>query len=340
MNIIPTIFNNIMPPYTAVGGVTRRGNSGLSAVVLSRGGRYLRRNLFQELEKVGFDYIISIEGSHECYDIEDLSSRFPHIRFILIKDRINTGEQINLAAAEVTTPFFFVLWSDVRILHSGGASRMVERLNQVDKRLCTVPIIQNAHFETLPTITVPGDFKGTFRPLLFTPNKDGESSLYPFDGVGIYDRNRFIAVGGFDTSIRNNYWQLVDFGFRSHLWGEKIQSSHLIRLSYNGETPPEDTTAEDSYRRFYLKNLALIFRADSASIPLTHFFGYWFHSGQGFFSAWADFSAARTWITTNRYRFRSDARALSELWEDIGEHPEIKQLPAGSDESVESELEE
>ncbi|GHT96752.1 hypothetical protein FACS1894141_7220 [Spirochaetia bacterium] len=80
MNTIPSIFNNTMPSYTAVGGTERGASTGLSAILLNRGGRYPRRTLFQELEKTGFDYIISMEGPQERYDVEDLSGRFPIVR--------------------------------------------------------------------------------------------------------------------------------------------------------------------------------------------------------------------------------------------------------------------
>jgi hypothetical protein len=106
------------PSYTAVGGVDRGASTGLSAVLLNRSGRYPRRTLFQELEKIGFDYIISMEGHYERYDIEELSGRFPRIRFILLKDEISVGERINLAASELSSPLFFVLWNDLKILHS------------------------------------------------------------------------------------------------------------------------------------------------------------------------------------------------------------------------------
>ncbi|MDR1029379.1 MAG: hypothetical protein LBL76_00740 [Treponema sp.] len=333
MNTIPTTFNDTLPSYTAVGGTERGASTGLSAVLLGRGGgRYPRRTRFQELEKIGFDYIISMEGPQERYDVEELSGLFPQVRFILLKEAVSLGEQINLAASELSSSLFFVLRNDLRILHSGGASRMEERLrlgmeelNKEDgqkslyKRLCTVPLIQNSHFETLPTLIAPAVFHSSVKPLFFAPAKEGQSSLYPFDGVGIYDRSRFIRLGGFDRTLKSAHWQLMDFGFRAYLWGEQISATQLIRLSYDGETPPEDSTADESYRRFYLKNLAPVFRGDSASIPLRCFPGYFWRSGKDLLAAWNDFSQGRQWVKTNRYRFRSDARAITELWEDMGE---------------------
>ena len=88
-----------------------------------------------------------------------------------------------------------------------------------------------------------------------------------------------------------------------------------MRLSYNGEVPPEDSTAEESYRRFYLKNLAPVFRGDSAHLPWRRFAGYFFRSGGDPFLAWSDFAESRRWVKTNRYRFRFDASSLTDLWD-------------------------
>jgi hypothetical protein len=317
-----------------VGGALRRASTGLAAILLNRGGRYPRRTLFQELEKTGFDYIVSLEGPQERYDVEELSGRFPFVRFILLKENLSPGEQINLAVSELTSPLFFVLRNDLRILHGGGAARMADRLLQSPedsdkrgespsryKRLCTVPLIQNAHFETLPTIIAPALIQGTVKTHSFVPVREGMPTLYPFDGVGVYDRERFIRLGGFDTALKSPHWQFMDFGFRAYLWGESIKSTRLIRLSYNGDPPAEDSTAEESYRRFYLKNLAPVFRGDTAHIPIRCFPSYFLRTGGDLFAAWEEFFRGRRWVKMNRYFFRCDARAIADLWEDIEDYP-------------------
>ncbi|MCL2602751.1 MAG: hypothetical protein FWD91_08065, partial [Treponema sp.] len=117
--------------------------------------------------------------------------------------------------------------------------------------------------------------------------------------------------------IKSFYWQLMDFGFRSSLWGEKIEATKLIKLSYEGEVPPKDSTAENSYKRFFLKNLAPEFRCDYAHIPLRRFPGYYRRMGSDLSSAWLEFSATREWVRINRYRFTSDARTIVERWESL-----------------------
>jgi hypothetical protein len=331
MNTIPSIFNAGLPSYTAVGGRERLGSTGLSAVLLNRSGRHPRHGLFQELEKAGFDYVVSVENTGGHYDVEGLSGRFPFVRFILLKEDLSPGERINLAVSELPGPLFMVLWNDLRIL-SGQAAFMAERLSlgveerkkagasgSTLRRLCTVPVLQNSRFETIPSLAAPAVFRNTIKTLPFSPRREGCRSLYPFDGVGIYDRERFVRLGGYDTTLGNGYWQLMDFGFRACLWGEEIASTQHMKLAYEGDTPVEDNTAGESYRRFYLKNLAPVFRGGTAWLPLLRFPGFLIRSGGDPMTAWEQFSEGRRWVRLNRYRWTTDARSVTESWEDTGE---------------------
>jgi hypothetical protein len=281
-----------------------------------------------------------MEGSFTRYDREALSGAFPFVRFILLKEAVSPGEEINLAAAELSSPLFFVFWNDLRILRGGGAERMAERLvlsagsgavqSQDEdnksaakttnyKRLCTVPLIQDGRSETMPTLIAPAYIVegNVINTIPFIPLKEGSPSLYPFDGIGIYDRERFIHLGGFDPSIKSFHWQLMDFGFRCSLWGEEIAATQLIKLSYEGNIPPEDSTAAGGYTRFFLKNIAPVFRGDYAHLPLRRFPAYFRRRKGDLADAWEEFSEARRWVKINRYRFTSDARTIAERWEDI-----------------------
>jgi hypothetical protein len=336
MNTIPTIFNQTITPYTAVGGRERTASNGISAIVLNRPG-LLRRAFFQELEKTGFDNVISIESASPHYDIEELSGRFPFIRFVLPEREINIGEQINLAASEIESPLFFVLRSDMKIIAGGTARRMAERLtvsheetdeNQQHsaaekkngfKRLCTVPVIMNSRYEIIPSLAAPIIRRNKVRTVFMEPHTEGQLSLYPFDGIGIYDRQRFIQTGGFDITLKNTHWQFMDFGFRAHLWGEEIALNLQLKLSCDGETPAEDYTVEESYRRFYLKNLAPVFRGDYAHLPLYLFPPFLCNCGEYPLAAWEEFSKSRNWVKTNKFRWKCDARAVTSRWDSVFE---------------------
>jgi hypothetical protein len=173
----------------------------------------------------------------------------------------------------------------------------------------------NSNYEILPTLVSPMTQKRKIRTVLFEPCNEGDLSLYPFDCIGIYDRQRFIGMGGYDITIKKPHWQLMDFGMRSYLWGEEIALNLHFKLSYDGELPSEDYTVEDSYRRFYLKNLAPVFKRDYAHLPLYKFPSYLGKSGDDPFSAWDEFSQTRNWVRKNKYRWKFDARAVINMWE-------------------------
>jgi hypothetical protein len=301
-------------------------------VLLNRGGPFPRRTIFGEFEKAGFDYILSVEENSDRYNLEELSERFPQVRFIFLKEKITLGEQVNLAARELSSPLLFVLWDDIQLLFGANSEKIAERLlpknaagafagafagatAALSGPLCTVPVIQNPAYQPLPTLSAPVFDRRKITTITYPPVKEGSLTLYPYDGVGVYDREKFLQIGGFDGEIKSPYWQLMDLGFRAYLWGENIRSTQLIRASYDGDPPAPDSSAGRSYKRFYLKNLSPVYKLDCAVIPLAAFVPYLFNSGDGPFVAWEDFSAVRQWVEANKYRFRQDVRRLTEGWE-------------------------
>jgi len=152
--------------------------------------------------------------------------------------------------------------------------------------------------------------------LCLPPAKDGTRSLFPFDYCGIYSRERFVLTGGFDGGIVNPYWQKLDFGFRSWLWGEEIRIASALKVAYDAAPSVEDATPDSGYARFWLKNLAPLFRGDSSWIPGNRFWTYLKCRPAGLFSALSEFRAAREWVGINKYRFKGDAAGLVDLWDE------------------------
>jgi len=355
MNTIPIIFNEKITPYTAVGCKDRTASTGITAVILNRSG-YTRRLLFQDIEKIGFDNVISVESCAPHYDIDDLTNRFPFVRFILPENEINLGEQINLAACETESPLFYVMRSDMKIVAGGTAKRMAERLiinsatpdtpgggsalsseekNEKTKqspkekkceikRLCTIPVLMNSNYEILPSIIVPLTQKKKMSTHFMEPCSEGELSLYPFKGIGIYDRQRFIMAGGYDATLKSTHWQLMDFGFRAHLWGEEIALNLHFKLSCDGELQSENFSIDENYKRYYLKNLAPVYKNDYAHLPYYRFPEFLNKSEDDLFSALNEFKLARKWVKLNKYRFKCDARSVISRFENASEAPRAK----------------
>jgi hypothetical protein len=289
--------------------------------------------VFSALARENFDVVVSIEfeGMAERYDLEELCKEFPFIRFVLLREKMNIGQAVNLASREVKTPLFFILWNDLRIIHSGGAPRMAElalRKNEkgvlVPRRLCTVPMFQDNDFQTIPTLSSPVLRSSSLDFTLSTSTQDGAPTLFPFDGVGIYAREAFLNTGGFDSKIETPHWQLADFGFRAWLWGEEIACTQFVRLNTGKTGEPRSTTADSSYRRFFLKNLALKLealpqaedrakalekapaQALEAHLPLRAYLPFMLRSKLGPLETWHEFKSARAWVEENHNRFKKN----------------------------------
>lgn len=321
MSTIPTTLDDRPVPYTVVGGSAsrpRQDDRAVSVLLLDRGSRLYRNEALRELERLGFESIVSVEVGSASPDLESLSQRWPGTRFVLLKEAVSPGEMVNVGMRESPSPFVFVLWSDMRVQAQGLSSRFFDRIGD-EASLCVAPWLLAGKGEVLPSAVAPALHRQSLKLLPLAPSRDGAKTVYPCDYCGIWSRERFILLGGFDGSIPNPYWQKLDLGFRAWLWGEEIKLAQALRVGYEESVPAEDSTPDECYKWFWLKNLAPVFRGDHAAIPARRYWSYVRRRGGHPIQAFREFRAAEEWVRLNRFRFRSDAASLVDLWE--GEAP-------------------
>ncbi|MCP4160830.1 MAG: hypothetical protein GY760_12220 [Deltaproteobacteria bacterium] len=319
MNTIHLTSKPINTEYTVIGGHKidreKKNRQGFSIVLLNRGGRPFRRDLFDELTKLGVVEVISIEPSSVSYDVEMFSRKHSELRFILLRNNATNGEKVNIGIKEAVGRYVFVLWNDMHLKSISISSRV---LNKISERgnLCTVPLLQNNNNETVPSCFAPAFNKGGgFKVIPLNAVRQNMSAIYPFDYCGIYNSEKFLLTGGYDTQIINPFWQKMDFGFRSHMWGEKIVTHTSIKINYQNEIPFEDTTVDESYKYFFLKNLSIKYSGDTGYLPVSNFFSYWIRTGSSFFSSISEYKQVRKWVRHNKFRFKSDAKNITEFWD-------------------------
>ena len=316
MSITPITIDKV--DYTVVGGrrepEMRRQPPLISVVLLSRAGRVFKSDTLSVLSKLNVHEIISIEGGGAGYDVEALSVRFPAVRFIRIHRKTTEGGKINIGIEEAESKYVFVLYDDMNAAAGGLSDRLLDQIMKAGC-LCAVPLIQSRKQSTVPSIMSPAFMRNSLKIVQLPPSVDGMESLFPFDYTGIYDRELFIKTGGYDERITGRWWQKLDFGFRAYMWGEKIHCKTSLRVKYLDDIPEESLTPDKSYRFFYLKNLTVRFDGDYGILPKNRFVSYWLRSGEGLFAARKEFREAREWVESNKYRFRMDARSITEIWE-------------------------
>lgn len=318
MNTIPTTSKRMRVPYTVVGGkpsgTAPKLPASLSLIVLNRGGRPYKSSVLTEIESLGFREVLSVEGPAAAYELENLSRRFPFVKFLVIHEEVSVGEKINMAIAESNGRYNLVLWNDIKCPSATVSDRLIQRIADKDA-LCVVPVLKNQRGDTLPSIQAPAFYNKQLRVVPLQPATDAVPSIFPFDYCGIYSKERFTLTGGYDYLLTNSYWQKLDFGFRSFMWGERIVCDTAYRMSYLADVPSEDATRDQSYKLFYLKNLAIRFTRDSGYLPSGRFLPYLLRSGADMLTAFREYREVRKWTAINRYRFTQDARSVTELWE-------------------------
>lgn len=286
---------------------------GISVILLNKSWSNYRVKMIENLMRCGFSQIVSIETDPENYNIEDFSHRFPFVKFIFPLEKTTDGELINIGMSEVNTDYVLVLRDSLdfstEIISPTLASRLTENGDY-----CISPRLVSKNDVAFPVLFSPVVHKGKLEIESTSVVNDGLHNLFPLDYIGLYNRKKFIELGGFDYTLRESYWQNLDMAFRAWLWGEKTVFSTAFSLSYSDEVPLLDSTPSQYSNRFYLKNLVPRYDADHGIISRASFFVFFRHSSCGLFEALAQFKEARCWVSENKYRYKRDVVDLVENW--------------------------
>ncbi|MBR5095747.1 MAG: hypothetical protein IK094_01410 [Treponema sp.] len=315
MNGTPSIFNEKQLNCVILGGrhPDQEPLLKVCAILLNSGNAHMRAQNLQSLTACGFEKIISIENDSKNYNIEDLSQRFPHVKFIICLDKANDGDLVNLAVSEVDSSHFLVLRDTLNITPSLLTSSLSEKLSGLGV-FCVVPRVFSRAGQAIPVVFSPSAKKAVLKIDSSAQAMDGRATLYPFNLLGLYDTKKFKELGGFDGQINNPYWQNLDLSFRAWLWGERIQLSTALTMTFSDEIVALDSTPDLSQLRFFLKNMAPLYKNERAEIPFSKFWGYNWRSSCVLCESFRQFAAARAWVRKNRCRYKMDAFKLISEW--------------------------
>lgn len=318
MNIIPSTFNEHQIGRTVLGGKLESKNSRLnvSVILLNENGSHLNFQVLENLSAAGFRSVVSVEPTPDSYNLEDISRRFPEVKFVVPLEECTDGEIINMCMEEITSPYVLVLRDSLHIPQNILNTNLFENITK-EKSYCVVPRLFDSSSQPVLVNIMPEAKKGIFCLSPANYVSEGLPTMFPFDYIGLYNREKFILLGGFDYTIKSPYWQNADLSMRAWLWGEKITISPSFQISYTASSPLLDSTRDFSYIKFYIKNILPKFKDDHGFIPLSSFFGFLFHSSSGFLETCSQFKSARCWVKKNEYRFKNDARTLVENWMDL-----------------------
>lgn len=317
MNTIPSIFNERIISYSIV-----KGNQELqeikmpvTCILLCHGINQFKQIIYKNLLEKGFAQIISVEKKTLVNNVEELSNEFPQIKFIvLLEDDITEGDMLNVAMGEAEFKNVLVLQDGQCTQKFNFSAAMAKKM--IDKNVfCVCPRLVSANYDSMNVCFKPSTKKSKFEIQEVLNYSDGDKTLYSADLSGFYNLDKYIQLGGIDFTIKSEYWQKIDLFLRSWLWGEKTVISTALVLRYGETEINYNKTPDETYMRFYLKNLLPIFKTDHAYIPLKSFIAFNFRSPYSFSDSISLFNDARKWTLKNQYRFKTDAATLIENWE-------------------------
>ncbi|MCQ2610155.1 MAG: hypothetical protein MJ169_00260 [Treponema sp.] len=316
MNTIPTIFNEKQFDLTIMCGKENKGNSDfpVSVLLLNSGGSHKRLTNLSSLVESGFTSIISIETNELNYDIENYVQMFPTVKFLIPREEVTTGDLINIAMSQINTEYLMVIRDTFHISAKGGMNKFVAGKILNPDVYCIAPRLMIDGNQSIPVYSVPDVKKGRLTVDFISNCSEVENVLYPYDFVGVYNRKKFIALGGYDHTIKTPYWQNLDLSMRAWLWGEKIKVEPALSFSYLENLPVEETVNNECQMRFYIKNLLAKYKVDHAEIPVSSFFSFISHANCGFVEGLRYFGLARNWVSLNKFRFTQDAVSLVSGW--------------------------
>ncbi len=302
--------------YTVVGNrqLAKESHIPFSVVVLNRGERIWKDTQFAQLQELDIKDIISVEPPETFYEIENYLERFDTMRFIVPKKEISAGEAINIAISEAHNQWVLVLWNDISIQESSIGAKAIERI-KASESLFISPICCKNSNEIIPTAGIPLFYRRNRLKVIYQIfSAKHDKSIFPFDYCGFYNKNKFQSLGGFDAEYKSSYFQLLDFGFRGYMQGLDSTSDLLFRLIYNNTIPVLDTTIDENYVRFYLKNLALHFKKYKKYIPISKFIRFRTHDG--LFAKWKKFNLLRKEIDKYQHLVLKSAIQVVKEWDE------------------------
>jgi GT2 family glycosyltransferase len=315
MNTIPLTFDEKLPSCTILGGKENIDSAKfpISVLLLSRNPGSFKEQTLETLINSGFESVITIETTKDNFKLDKYVKKFPQVKFIVPSENLSVGAKINLGMYECSSEYLLVLWDDVVLKNSVFNNLLINKILATECA-CLCPVFINQHMQSIPVQMNPMIEKSSFEIFPSQVVYDNTATLFPFDFVGVYNKSKFINLCGFDTTIKSSYWQNLDFSVRAWLWGEKILSSPIFRLSYSMSEPISDSTIDESYFRFYLKNIAPVYKVDYGYVPISCFFQFHRKSALSFSDALKEFKIARKWVAKNSFRYKMDINKLTAKW--------------------------
>ena len=204
-----------------------------------------------------FNYCLHVVSQSERFPVDEMQARYPDVTFIVFPKAPSLAERVNALADVCMTTYFLTMRSDTNMMNFDWKP-LEAKMKAEDHPAMICPWIFNKSNEEIPTLRAPHMRGKEVEPLSFMPSAKCHENLYPFLGIGLYDRALFQRLRGYDEEISGAYWQTLDFGVRCWLYGYPVYTmSDIAVLFYSKQFLIEDRSEQQGFERFYSKALSV-----------------------------------------------------------------------------------
>jgi hypothetical protein len=209
------------------------------------------------------NFSIHVALNNDKEKLDRLTEAHPDITYLVFNRPVSMAARINAMATECYSTYFLVVRSDAQLLRFDGGA-LIDALRANPQICCITPVVKNQKDEVVPTLRVPdSSVRNEIRTQCFCPDGSFDTchfydTLYPFWGLGLYKRAVFQRLRGMDERIHSSYWQSLDFGTRSWLFGFPVVASNSLQVKLRSKLNAiEDLSKCDGIDRCYAKVLGM-----------------------------------------------------------------------------------
>ncbi len=204
-----------------------------------------------------FNHGLHVITYSERLSQNSIQSNFPGVTFIVFDQAPTLAQRINALANECMTTYFYLTRTDIQTA-AFDWNTISSKFAGEDHIAVLAPLVFNKDQELTPSVRAP-QFEGKKLDVLsFIPSRKDDADLYPFLGLGVYDRALFQRLRGYDEDIKGAYYQTLDFGTRCWLYGYSIYSVNYMAIIFpKKQYLIEDRSDCPGVERFYTKALTV-----------------------------------------------------------------------------------
>lgn len=198
------------------------------------GKELLQKNLPSVINAVKFydksgEIIVVDDGSNDG-SVEYIREKFPKVKVIPLKKNHGFSFSCNIGAKESNDDVILFLNNDVEV-KDNFIEPLIETINQKGVFAVTPRIIMNKKGKMINQGLVSAEFKrgfirGGFANLkkigIQDDLKGTTSTLYACAAAVVYDKNKFLELGGFDEIYTPFFFEDVDISYRAWKRGWKV----------------------------------------------------------------------------------------------------------------------